>query len=85
MKIAQNVVDELRDLIEPFDTEDMRENYRLKKFPRAEQTRDVNKRYRWDLYWAATDWHVRDSLGLAGPDISDSHIDTALRKIVPRL
>ena len=52
--------------------------YREGKFPRAEQTKDVNKRFRWDLFWAVHRYY-RELFDY----LNDDHIDTALRKIVP--
>lgn len=55
------------------------------KFDRADRTKDVNKRYRWDLFW-----HTPASWRQAFADevytyCDDTHLDTALRRIVPSL
>ena len=67
--------------IEPHDTETNRDRYRRDEFPRANRTKDKNKRYRWDLYWHA---HAT-----AGPfytiGLNDAHLDTMLRSIVAPL
>jgi len=80
MKVTKEHVAAIRDLIEPLDTEETRQRYRDGDFPRAELTRDLNRRYRWDLMWAA-----RANLVLHDADYNDSHIDTALRSVVPPL
>jgi hypothetical protein len=79
MKISANEVSALRDLLSPLDTDAIRDAYREGRFPRSEATKDVNKRYRWDLFYHAQGFNV-----LTG-EYNDSHIDTALRSIVPAL
>lgn len=73
--------------IATLDTPEVRDAYRTGNYPRAEHTKDVNRRYRWDLLWAACGREIlppqfmSDVLyGECGA--SDSHIDTALRSIV---
>lgn len=76
-KIAGAQLDAMRAGVAPLDTPDNRAAYREGRFARADRTRDVDMRYRWDLYWAS---RVR----LDG-DLTSAHIDTALRTIVPPL
>lgn len=80
MKVTAVDRDLLANVIEPLDTPDRREAYRAGQYPRSAFTVNVNKRYRWDLYWVA----VRNGHTL--PDstngYNDAHIDTALRSIV---
>lgn len=82
MKISAEHVEAIRSAIAPFDTEERRANYRAGAFPRSELVKDLNKRYRWDLFWT-TGSHVRSPLYTG--DYNDAHIDTALRSIVPPL
>lgn len=70
----------LRALVVAIDTEHTRATYRDGQFPRAERVKDLDKRYRWDLYYAAKGW---DLPGMDG--LTDAHVDTALRVIVPPL
>lgn len=79
MKISQGEVQALRELIQPLDTEAQREHYRQGNFPRANKVKDLDRRYQWDLFWVA-----RGMSALTG-EYKDSHIDTALRSIVPSL
>lgn len=80
-RIPTEQVEALRALIAPLDTEDRRAAYREGRFPRADRVKDLDKRYRWDLFW-----DTRGALGVVGErDLLDSHIDTALRRIVPAL
>lgn len=73
----------MRKAIEPLDTEEVRWRYRNFDIPRADSVKDINKRYRWDLYYFA----ARQTGGL--PDSTNGynmeHIDTALRNIVKEL
>lgn len=60
------------------DTEEARHAYINRN-----QAQDLDKCYRWDLFYAA----FRSSTPLPEPptDLTDAHIDTALRRIVPPL
>jgi len=83
MKMSLKHFAALEKAVVPVDTEPNREAYRTGKFPRADKTQDVNKRYRWDILW-----HVRmpqewwDEVYAC---LVDAHIDTALRSIVKPL
>lgn len=79
MFINADTLAQLREKIAPFDTEDNRTRYRLRQFPRAEAVRNVDTRYRWDLFYASR------SSDLLPDGATDAHIDTALRRIVPAL
>ena len=86
MKITATEVTTLREALAPLDTESRREAYRNGDFPRSESVKDIDKRYRWDLFWAAfnvPNWNVRSIL--ATGKYEDSHIYTALRSIIPPL
>lgn len=67
--------------IAPHDTPERRAQYLAGDFPRAALVKDLNKRYRWDLYWL-----VRPSLPTALTDVlgwsNDACLDTALRRCV---
>lgn len=52
-------------------------------FPRAQSVKDLNKRFRWDLFYAAIRKNVE--LGDKFREFNDNHIDTALRAIVPEI
>lgn len=62
---------------------DIPENYRNGNFYRAERCKDVDKRFRWDMLYAAVSsaWICENLY----PYLNDDHIDTALRNIVPNL
>lgn len=81
MRMTEETFVELAEGIATIDTEYNREQYRKGNFPRSDRTQDVDKRYRWDLYWVAQRTMDRDALRY----YSDAHIDTALRRIVPGL
>lgn len=53
MKISADAVATLRAAIEPLDTAELRETYRARDFPRADRVKDLDKRYRWNLTYAA--------------------------------
>lgn len=86
MKILPEHLNILTNLIKPLDTPERRERYKQGDFPRADRVKDLNKRYRWDLYWDATVGDTHRSLRDALWDyMDDTHHDTALRNIVPKL
>lgn len=80
-KIPNETVEQLRELMAPADTPERRARYLAGDFPRADRVQDLDKRYRWDLFWEKVNiGHL-----LPGPTLKDAHIDTALRKVVPPL
>tara|TARA_B100000519_G_C13954821_1_gene302444 strand:+ start:245 stop:538 length:294 start_codon:yes stop_codon:yes gene_type:complete len=56
------------------------QNYANGVFPRQAQVHDLNRRYRWDLFYHAT----ANASGLRSQlaQYSSDHIDTALRHLV---
>ena len=86
MKIKPEHFEYLKQRIKPLDSEERRNMYKSSIFPAST---DVEKRYRWDLLWISK-IKIGDGVGMKG-DIdlyaymNDSHIDTALKKIVPPL
>lgn len=83
MRVTGVDIATLTEALRPLDTPARRDAYRAGKFPRADKVRDLDKRYRWDLYWAAV--RAGNSLPDSTHGYSDAHIDTALRRIVPAL
>jgi hypothetical protein len=83
MKMAAPDFAALKAAIEPLDTAERRQVYREGKFARAELVKDLDTRYRWDLYWQAGGLH--GVLPDVTHDYKDAHIDTALRNIVAPL
>ena len=82
LKMVPEHLQILRDHITPLDTEERRERYRSGDFPRANLVKDLDKRYRWDLFHGS---HVYDVLGPYSHGYDDTHIDSALKTIVPPL
>lgn len=83
LKMSDARVEDLRAAIAPFDTAEARAAYRAGLFPRAHLVKDLDKRYRWDLLRAALP--ARDVCELYSEGLTDIHIDSALRTIVPAL
>lgn len=89
MKIKTEDLEKLKAAVAPLDTPANREKYASGDFPRANLCRDLDKRYRWDLLYASG-LKIGDGVGMPG-DVNlyaymdDSHIDTALRSIVPKI
>lgn len=69
----------LRAVVAPLDTETAREAYRRGDFPRSESVDDLDRRYRFDVFYATKGYRVLPD------DVTTAHIDTALRSIIPTL
>ena len=86
MKLTLDQVEAIRERTAPLDTAETRQAYREGRFPRADRVRDLDRRYRWDLYYAGRVSDVLDRwVGGDDDGLTDAHIDTALRRIVPPL
>lgn len=80
MKVSSEHVTALRDAIAPLDTDFTRAAYRTGQFPRAELVKDLDMRYRWDLFYAVKGVQI-----VGAGRYMDAHIDTALRSIIAPL
>ena len=78
-KINGDMLEALRAKISPLDTEIRRNIYRSGLFPKSDMVKDLDRRYRFDLFYVARGYEVLDGYFL------DSHIETALKTIVPSL
>lgn len=83
MKVSVREYEALKERLGPLDTEEARQAYRDGRFPRAELVHDLNKRYRWDLFYFAEGYKCLDE-GYSG-NYNGDHIYTALRHIIPNL
>lgn len=81
MKVTAQELEALRGAIAPLDTPERRRAYKSGDFARADLVRDLDKRYRWDLFYDA-----RRVVGFEVFDFvsgyTNEQIDTALRRIV---
>lgn len=84
MKMTTPTYTALHDAIQRADTDQRRAAYREGRYPRADRTKDLDMRYRWDLLWAVHG-QLPDTLRGELNELHDTHIDTALRRIVPSL
>lgn len=68
---------------------DLIDKYETGQFHRSGDVNDLNKRFRWDLYWLIPTSERRkiefDEEKWEYNDYTSDHIDTALRKIVPKI
>lgn len=82
MKIDSSTFTAIAEKIAPLDTPERRAMYaeRDPRIPNIAAVQDIDRRYRWDLFYAARAYFV-----VEGDRITDNHIDTALRRIVPPL
>lgn len=88
MKIKPEHLAELKSAVARTDTSEKRAIYLEGSFPNADKVKDLNKRYRWDVLYASG-LKIGDGVGTSGLPLygylDDTHIDTALRSIVPDL
>jgi hypothetical protein len=82
MKASPELFARIKAWIEPHDTEATRQDYRDGEFPRSYTVKNLDERYRWDLFYGTEAWHC---IWLSDGQLNDDHIDTMLRKIVPPL
>ena len=85
MKVTEEHYNIMAEAIQPFNNEENRLAYKEGRFPRADKVKDVNVRYRWDLYYAARRTHYLDFSHEGESLYNGEHIDTALRNIVEAL
>lgn len=94
MRLDAATVAAMRERIIPLDTETVRESYRAGRFPRADAVKDLDMRYRWDLFYAAKCGELLDGERagvivrggvVSSGGVTSAHIDTALRRIVAPL
>jgi hypothetical protein len=83
--MPREMYETLAEAIAAFDTDEARARYRARDIPRGHLVRDLDKRYRWDLYYAAAGYEITHGPGPSGLDLTTAHVDTALRRIVPDL
>lgn len=89
LKINEQDYNALAELISAHDNDFNRAAYRERRIARADAVKDIDKRYRWDLFWFArrldpvlTDLimeHLEETGG------NDTHLDSALKRIVQPL
>jgi hypothetical protein len=80
MKVTNEHLEAMRSSIVPLDTDERRQRYINKDFPRSDAVKDLDMRYRWDLFWESGAIASIQDMGYA-----NAHIDTALRNIVSSL
>lgn len=81
MRVDKVTLDRMREAIAPLDTPQTRARYVAGDFPRADMVRDLDMRYRWDIYYSAGGYRLLPE----DADLTDAHIYTALRRVVPSL
>lgn len=85
MKMSPELFQAIKEAIDPINTPELQERYRTGNYPRAKATKDVNMRYRWDLLWGAFWPTSTEEQRKEFNELLDTHIDTALRRIVPNI
>ena len=77
MKLDRDTVNKIREAITSLDTPDLRARY----LASVTVDRNMDTAYRWSLFRAAGSWRLLPE----DDSITDAHIDTALRHVVPSL
>jgi hypothetical protein len=87
MKMSKELFDKLKAKIDEIPADVMKQNaggYELGLFPRSELTKDLQRRFCWDVMWA-TGWYGENSVAIQKENLVDEHIYTALKKCLPKL
>ena len=87
MKVEEVTRQTMRELVAPYDIEARRQAYREGRFPRADKVTDLDRRYRWDLFYKSGLAMLFDT-GIGGQyesGINGDHIYTALKRVIPSL
>ena len=82
MKIKPLHLELLRTLLDGLDNPERRAQYVAKDIPRCEQVKDLNKRYRWDLFYTVPVSHRHAFCDVVDEYANGDHIDTALRSLI---
>jgi hypothetical protein len=85
MKMKPEHFARLEALVKPLDTWWRRNKYSKLDFPYADKCKDLNRRYRWDLLWSVEHGTRTQLFDELYEYLNDTHIDTALKNIVPPL
>lgn len=84
MKVTPDHARAFEEAIKPLDTPELRAKYRVGDFPRSDFVTDLDKRYRWDLFWLAQEVpQVRDIM--TRTVYKEAHLDPVLRRCVRSL
>ena len=84
-------LENLRSTVEPLllaaDLNEYRKRYRALDIPRADVVKDINKRYRWDLFRYAVTGVVREQFfeDVYSLGANDNHVDSLLKSIIKPL
>lgn len=81
-KTARQIETNINKVLNGIGKEKLLSAYANGNIPNADRVRDINVRLRWDLFFAASRTYGMPE-ALSRPDITDNHIDTCLKRIVP--
>jgi hypothetical protein len=81
-KASPELVEEVRSLISQIDSQELREKYRQGNINNNFEGQDMDKRYRYDLFWAAAG-DIYSKVNKEG--LKSDHLDTLLKEVVPPL
>jgi len=87
MKIKQEDYQKLENIINATaescgGMENIKSLYEQGQFPRADKVKDLQKRFVWDVLFASKQYDFINELYTY---MNDSHIETALKKICPKV
>ena len=80
MRVSADILETMRERIAPLDTPERRAIYLSGQFPRADAVKDLDVRYRWDLFYIVKGYEI-----VGRGELTSDHIDTALRRVVSPL
>jgi len=85
MKMSKRLYENIKEFIQKHETEETREAYRKGEFDRSEAVKDLNRRYRFDWYWAWFRQAGQYQDLLVSEELTSDHIYSALKKIIKDL
>jgi len=86
MKIQKNKLTEMREkinaVLDKHGRQKVIDSYNRGAFPRSDKVTDLQKRFCFDLFYAAG---LGKKIQAAYPNATDAHIYTALRQVCPKV
>lgn len=87
MKMSKETYQELKTVIDNLMLKDtaLRQDYRNGDFANSDKVKDLDKRFRFDVWWYIKKQNPALANMVANEDLNDDHLYTALKKTIPPL
>lgn len=84
MKASREFFEEVKSEIEKLPIQDLVNDYENGEFVRSDKVKDLNIRFRWDLFWMIAP-KLSETAQIEMGYLHDDHLDTVLKKLVPKI